>query len=178
MLCRARSTSPADPTAPGGPWIARRLWLTHAGVLGGAGLLGLAGCASPPKPTKIAATLVADAGLNPDLRKRASPLVLRIYELRSTASFDAADFLSLYERDQATLGAELVARDELVLKPGETRSWDKTPGPDTRFIGMFGAFRNLEQARWKAAVALVPQQANVLSATLEPLALTLRRVSP
>ena len=60
------------------------------------------GCASPPKPTVVSATLIATATVNPDAHKRPSPLVVRVYELKSAAAFDAADFVSLFERDQAT----------------------------------------------------------------------------
>ena len=124
------------------------------------GLVVLVACAGPPppKPTVVAATLQASANVNPDARKRASPLVVRIYELKSSAAFDAADFLSLYERDQATLAAEMGAREEFTLRPGDSKPWEKTVGPDVRFIGVIAAFRDIERARWKA---LVPVKANL-----------------
>jgi type VI secretion system protein VasD len=121
----------------------------------------LAACAGPPpppKPTVVAATLQASANVNPDAHKRASPLVVRIYELKSSAAFDAADFLSLYERDQATLAAEMGAREEFTLRPGDSKPWEKTVGPEVRFIGVIAAFRDIERARWKA---LVPVKANL-----------------
>ena len=99
--------------------------------------------------------------VNPDTHKRASPIVIRIYELKSSASFDAADFLSLYERDQATLQAEMGAREEFTLHPGESQPWEKTVGPDVRFIGVIAAFRDIEHARWKA---LIPVKANARNA--------------
>jgi type VI secretion system protein VasD len=142
------------------PAMATRSSFKQAARVAVAGLVALlAACAgpAPPKPTIVAATLQAAANVNPDAHKRASPLVVRIYELKSSAAFDAADFLSLYERDQATLAAEMGAREEFTLRPGDTKPWEKTVGPDVRYIGVIAAFRDIERARWKA---LVPVKAN------------------
>ncbi len=126
-------------------------------------LLALAGCAAgPPKPTQVKATLQASATMNPDVRKRASPLVVRVYELKSSAAFDAADFLSLYERDQATLAAEMAGREEFTLRPGESQPWEKTVGPEVRFIGVMAAYRDIERARWKALIPLKASAKNVI----------------
>jgi type VI secretion system protein VasD len=131
-------------------------------------LLILSGCGAtpapkPPKPSMVQANLQATASANPDLKKRASPLVVRVFELKSAAAFEAADFLSLYERDQATLTSEMVSREEFVLRPGETRPWSKTVAGEVRYIGVIGAFRDIEHARWKA---IVPVQANTTNRIL------------
>jgi len=135
--------------------------------------IGVAGCAaSPPKPTVVAATLQASASANPDARKRASPLVVRLYELKSSAAFEAADFLSLYERDQATLAAEMGAREEFTLRPGDSKPWEKTVGPDVRFIGVIGAFRDIERARWKAIVPVKANARNVVTIRADEITIT------
>lgn len=137
-----------------------------------AAVLMLAGCASAPKPTVVSATLLATATVNPDAHKRPSPLVVRIYELKSAAAFDAADFVSLFERDQATLAAEMASREEFVLRPGETRLWEKTVGPDSRFIGVMAAFRDIERARWKTLVAIKPNVKNVITIQANEISVT------
>ncbi len=129
-----------------------------------AAVLSLAGCAAgPPKPTSVKVTLQASPTVNPDARKRASPLVVRVYELKSSAGFDAADFLSLYERDQATLAAEMVGREEFTLRPGESRPWEKIVGPEVRFIGVMAAYRDIERARWKTLIPIKPNLKNVIT---------------
>ena len=129
-----------------------------------AAALVLAGCAAaPPKPTSVKVTLQASPTVNPDARKRASPLVVRVYELKSSAAFDAADFLSLYERDQATLAAEMVGREEFTLRPGESRPWEKIVGPEVRFIGVMAAYRDIERARWKTLIPIKPNLKNVIT---------------
>ena len=136
-----------------------------------AAALLIAACSSPPKPTTVAATLQAGAAVNPDLRKRASPIVIRVYELKSAAAFEAADFVSLFDRDQATLAAEMAGREEFILRPGESKPWDKTLAPDTKFIGVLAAFRDIERARWKSIVAVKPNAKNELSIRADDVAL-------
>jgi type VI secretion system protein VasD len=126
----------------------------------------LVGCSSappPPKPTSVKALVQAAADVNPDARKRASPLVVRIYELKSAAAFDAADFLSLYDRDQATLAADLVGREEFTMRPGESRPWEKILGPEVRFIGVMAAYRDIEHAGWKTVIAVKPGLKNAVT---------------
>ena len=141
-------------------------------------LLTLVSCASAPKPTQVAATLEASADVNPDTRKRASPLVIRVYELKSGAAFGSADFVSLYERDQATLAAEMGAREEFVRRPGETRNWEKMTAPDTKYIGVLGAYRDIERARWKSIVELKPGVKNVIAIRADAIAVEAKRTSP
>ncbi len=135
----------------------------------------IAGCSStpaPPKPTAVKATVQAAADVNPDARKRASPLVVRIYELKSAAAFDAADFLSLYDRDQATLAADLVGREEFTMRPGESRPWDKTLGPEVRFIGVMAAYRDIERARWKTLITIKPGLRNTITIKADAITLS------
>lgn len=119
-------------------------------------LLGLAllaaSCASPPpKPvvTPVSINLVASSDANPDARGRASPLTVRVYVLKAPGPFEGADFFSLYDKDQATLGAEMVKREELLLKPGETKKLEFTLEPDAKNIAVLAAYRDLERARWR-----------------------------
>jgi type VI secretion system protein VasD len=133
------------------------------------------GCGSPPppppKPTTLNGNIVASPTLNQDARKRASPVVVRMYELKSSALFEAADFVSLYDKDQATLGAEMIGRDEVVMRPGETQVIVlKTLPADAKFIGVLAAYRELERARWRALVPVAPNKVNLLTIQLEELA--------
>ena len=122
----------------------------------------LVGCAAkpppPPKPTEIIGVVQAMPNVNPSVSKRPSPLLIRIYELKTATAFNSADFVSLYQRDQAELGAEMVTRDEIILNPGDTRPWNRTAAPETRFIGVFAAYRDLDRAKWRGVVALQPNQ--------------------
>src|SRR5947209_3624390 len=84
-------------------------------------LLGLAACSSTPKPTVVNTSVETKQKINPSIHGVSSPVVVRIYALKSLAAFNGADFFSLADKDKETLGAELLEREELLLKPGEQR---------------------------------------------------------
>jgi type VI secretion system protein VasD len=118
----------------------------------------LVACASAPKPTQVAGTIEASAQVNPSTSKRPSPVLVRVYELKTAAAFTAADFMSLYQRDKTELGGDMLGKDEFVLAPGESKTFAKTLSPDTRFLGVLAAYRDVEHARWRSVVAVQPGQ--------------------
>lgn len=129
-----------------------------------------AGCAKPPpppKPTLVKVVFSAQANVNPDARGRPSPVTVRMYGLKSRASYDTADFFALYEKDKETLGADLVFKEEFQLLPNESRTLDKTLAPDVVYLGMFAAFRDLERSEWRRVATFVPHQANSLQVVIE-----------
>ena len=123
-----------------------------------AAVIGLSGCAGAPKPAQVSGTIQATAQINPSASKRPSPLLVRVYELKSEATFNAADFMSLYQRDQASLAADMLGKEEFVLAPGETKTFAKTLALDTRFLGVVAAYRDLEHAKWRSVVPIQPGQ--------------------
>ena len=136
-------------------------------------LLGLAllaaSCSAPaPKPvvTPVSINLVASSDANPDARGRASPLTVRVYVLKAPGPFEGADFFSLYDKDQATLGAEMVKREELLLKPGESRKLEFTLEPDAKNIAVLAAYRDLERARWRDVKPLEVGKPNTFTVNL------------
>lgn len=122
-------------------------------------LMALPGCSlfKPSAITEVQLKVVATANVNPDVRKRPSPIVIRVYELKARTQFEALDFLSLAERDKDTLGADLLSREEFVMRPGETKDIAKKVSPDARFIGITAGYRNLERAQWRAVTAIQGQ---------------------
>jgi len=145
------------------PRCARR----RAFLLAGAGAF-VAACASAPPPQQqpvapvvldpvtLQVTLIASADVNPDVRGRASPLSVRIFELRSRSAFDAADFFSLYDREQATLGTELLAKEQYILRPGDTQGYTRKAQGESRFLGVVAAYRDLEGSTWRVAAGIAP----------------------
>ena len=138
-------------------------------ALGVALLLSACAAKPPPKRASVTGTVEASAQVNPSASKRPSPLLIRIYELKSVATFNGADFMALYQRDQAALGGDLLAKEEFVLNPGEIKTFAKTLAPDTRFIGVVAAYRDLEHAKWRTVVPVqpnVPQKVTVKAGDL------------
>ena len=107
------------------------------------------GCAFMQRKTRVSLNLTAGPDVNPDPSGRASPLTVRLYVLKSPSAFTSADFFSLYDKDSATLGADLVQREETLLRPGEKKKFDFSLQPDAKAIGVIAAYRNLERAHWR-----------------------------
>lgn len=147
-------------------------WLAPAAL---ATLTTLSGC-SLFKPTTISEVqlkAVAAANVNPDVHKRPSPIVIRVYELKARTQFDALDFLSLSERDKDTLGADLLSREEFVMRPGETKAIVKKVSPEAQFIGITAGYRNLERAQWRAVSAIQGQSSTDFVIKVDALAVSI-----
>ncbi|GGU83554.1 type VI secretion system-associated lipoprotein [Pseudomonas laurentiana] len=123
-------------------------------------LLLLAGCAalSPySNLTKLDLKLTASDQLNPDLNGRPSPVVVRLMALKHPVAFENADFFSLYERARESLASDLLASEELELRPGETIALKLSVEQGSRYVGVVAAYRDLSQARWHYVVPLSPE---------------------
>lgn len=144
-------------------WSARRLLLVCGVVLA-------VGCSS--SPPLLRGAINVDPNVNPDRAGRPSPIVVRIYELKSVAAFNGADFFALFDKEQETLSGELVGREEFQLQPGESRQYRRQLQPDTKFVGVVGAFRDLEQARWRQAVAVPSKSSPTITIGLQARAVT------
>lgn len=120
----------------------------------GIGVLALciAACGSkppkPPPPTK--ADLVVAADVNPDVSGRASPIVVRLYQLKEEGAFNSASYFALIDKEQETLGPSLVSREEYELKPGATRELELKIPPEARYLGAVAGYRDLNNSKWKA----------------------------
>ena len=126
------------------------------------GVLGLSGCASwfQSDLTKLDLRLTAASDLNPDLAGRPSPLVVRIYELKAPAIFQNADFFSLYEFDQQTLGMDLVNTEEMLLTPGQQTDVQAALSADTNYIAVIAAYRDIERSNWRYVMPIALQEKN------------------
>lgn len=127
------------------------LALLACALLACALLLGGCFAKKPPGPAQLQMSALGSADLNPDVSGRASPLVVRIYSLRSLAEFEKADFFALYEKDEQLLAADLVKREELILKPGDKLSLPREFPTDVHYVAVLGAFRDIAKATWRAS---------------------------
>jgi type VI secretion system protein VasD len=65
--------------------------------------------------TDLRINFIVDADVNPDENKRASPVFIRLYELKSSTVFMKSDFIDLYEKDTEILGGDFLNKQ--ILKP-------------------------------------------------------------
>ncbi len=105
-------------------------------------------------PTKISSKIFASFEINPDENMRPSPLVIRIYELKSINAFNDANFFKLYDEEGATLGSDLLSREEFELSPGQGREFERKANEQSRYFAVVAAFRDIENVQWRASKAL------------------------
>lgn len=98
----------------------------------------------------------AAAGLNPGADGTPAPVRVRVYELKNAAAFERADYFALAERAQATLGADLVDQDEVLLQPGRQLQLDRPLNPATRLVGLVVGYREVDRAQWRSVLPVPP----------------------
>ncbi|MFN6999183.1 type VI secretion system lipoprotein TssJ [Elioraea tepidiphila] len=121
----------------------RRLLLASLG----AGLV--AGAGQPPPPV-VDLTVQVGPNVNPGVDGRPLPVAVKLYLLTAAGKFQAADVFALIEREAATLGAELIASEQIVFEPGQTRQITREADGRTRFLGAAVLFRDIDRAQWKS----------------------------
>ena len=141
-------------------------------VLGAA----LAGCAAPPPPpppTVVNLTLSASTDANPTAAGQGAPVSLRVYQLGSTSAFTGAEFFQLFSQDKATLGSDLVKRDDLIIAPGTSKTLTLTPMDPVKAIGIFAAYRDYSGTVWRATTPVVPHKTTDVTVTAGRTGITL-----
>ena len=139
-------------------------------------ITALTACSSLPwvsSPTRIDAQIAASFEINPDANGRPSPLVVRIYELKSISAFNDADFFKLYDEEVATLGGDLLSREEFEFTPGESHEISRNTHEQARFFAVVAAYRNIDQASWRASKALELNSKNSLIVKIDKQSLTI-----
>lgn len=138
-----------------------------------AGSLLFSGCASEPlspppivPPTVIQLQIVVENDVNPGNFGEPSPVMLRIYELRETSSFNAADFFGLFNDDKAALGGDLLHKNELIVKPGDIKQLEIQPSDSIQSLGVLAAFRKLDTAQWRNSLTIKPHQTQAIALKL------------
>lgn len=126
------------------------VWLLLSAIV----MLLLSPVADAAKTVKVKAAVTAVEQLNPDYKGRPSPVNIIVFQLVSADAFSNADFFSLFEPEAAVLGGDMLAKSQLLLQPGESREWVAEFSKETRFVGVVAAYRDIENAQWRAVVEI------------------------
>lgn len=107
-------------------------------------------------------------------------MIIRVYQLTSTAGFEKAEFFRLFNQDAATLGSDVVKRDEFLLPPGTTKTVKIEPTPTVTAIGVFAAYRDFSNVTWRATTDVAPHVTTdvVVTAAAKGIALTAKPEPP
>ncbi|BDT68005.1 hypothetical protein os1_21860 [Comamonadaceae bacterium OS-1] len=130
--------------------------------------------------TKLVLIVDAAAGVNPDASLRPSPIKVRVYELKDAAGFRDADYFTLDTSDKTALAADMLAKDEFILRPGESKTIERKSNAQTTAIGVLAGYRDLPNSIWRAVYtlkdapvaawyrALIPSSKATLTIQLQP----------
>ena len=110
-----------------------------------------------PIKEDVSISLTTNTKLNPDAEGRSSPVVLRMYQLTTDKLFREKDFFEIFDEDKASLADSMVSKKELELNPNESRRLQLNLKPQTRYIGLMAAFRDLDNAKWQEVIKINPQ---------------------
>ena len=108
--------------------------------------------------TKVNMRLNGSDYLNPDLRGRPSPIVVRVYELKNAVSFMNADFFSLYNDPKSVLGEDLIAVEEMELTPRKQLHLRYRVTETSKYVGVIAAYRDISSADWRYVVETSPKE--------------------
>jgi len=143
-------------------------------VLASVWLSACAGKLLAPFATWVQLDITSNNTLNPDESGRPSPVVLRIYELKDITNFQSKDFFQIYDNDEEALGDSLIKKDELNFRPGESTFIEREFNPDAAYIGVFVAFRDVDEAHWRAFYKLRQSRTNKLKIDLHDIKVSIK----
>ncbi len=153
----------------------------YAGCWLAVALFAAAGCAKPkppappPEPTLLRLSVVASDDVNPDIKGRASPISVRIYELKSVSGFSGASFMELYEKDKDVLAADMQSREVVQLAPKGDKSFpEKEVKADTTHLAAFAGYRDWQHARWSAVTAIPARKISKVAVRVDKLGVSLQ----
>jgi len=140
-------------------------------VLIGSAVVALSGCSKPPPAPPLATVyslqISATGDANPTPQGQGAPVAIRVYQLSARSAFEGAEFYQLYHADAATLGADLVKKDEFLLIPITDRSFTVTPDASVHAIGVFAAYADFQHAVWRATADLPAHQMTKITVTAD-----------
>ena len=165
----------------------RRTLLLRAGVLlcCAVGVASFAQAQDAKEPTKLQIRIEVSNGVNPDTSLRPSPIKVRLYELKDVGAFNEADYFSLDTSDKVVLAADMLAKDEFILRPGEVKVLERKSHSQTTAIGVLAGYRDLPNATWRVVHklkeapeaswyrAFIPANKAELLVSLQPQGITL-----
>lgn len=117
-------------------------------------LAACGGKVKPPPEIHLKVQFIASATINPDPSGRPSPVALSLLQLKTADAFMNADYFAASNPTNPALLPDVVGREEITLKPGETRELPVKVEMTATRIGVIAAFRDIEHATWRAEIAV------------------------
>lgn len=135
-------------------------------------LLLLAGCST--RAPHATTTVESVNFLNPNIYHQASPVVVTVYQLKSPTAFEQANFFTLSNNAQATLGADLLDKRDIEIRPKQKQNLRIELSPQTNYIGVVAAFRNPDTSQWRQVKPVKPGKNTKLQISLSTQSVTIK----
>jgi type VI secretion system protein VasD len=74
---------------------------------------------------------------------------VRVYLLKSADKLARADYFQIIDHERDVLGSDLIKREDMVMRPGETHVVVLEGQREKAAIGVVVGYRNIEQANWR-----------------------------
>ncbi|WP_415226557.1 type VI secretion system lipoprotein TssJ [Psychromonas sp.] len=114
--------------------------------------------------TDFKLSLIVEKDVNPDDSKVSSPVIVRMYELKTVKEFENANFIDLYEKDTEVLGKSMVTQQSLKpIQPGENSVADFVLSSETQYIGLYVEFLQYQDAKYKVVIPIA--KTNIVSSS-------------
>jgi type VI secretion system protein VasD len=130
----------------------------------------VAGCGKekpPPPPTIVKLDMRAATDVNLTIDGQGSPVETRVYQLGSKSNFDGAEFFPLYKADAKTLETDMLKKEQFQLIPGGAKTLELTLPDNAKAIGVFAAYRDFPNIKWRASAEIPAHQTTLLLVTLD-----------
>ncbi|MFC3152729.1 type VI secretion system lipoprotein TssJ [Litoribrevibacter euphylliae] len=121
-------------------------------------VVALSGCSSnDPIPLIVSHKVIISVGdeVNPYGGNKSHPIVLRVYQLSESGTFQKSGFIDLYRKDIEVLGGSLVdVHNVPPLVPGEQYTLALDIHRQSQYLAVFAEFANYDNAKSKAVIKL------------------------
>lgn len=113
--------------------------------------LFLSGCTSIYKPDtpQITLHLTTSNQLSSINNNLHQPTAVKIYELKGSAIFKYADYLTLHNFAEETLASDFISKQELKLMPNSEKVLTITPNDQTKYIAVITSHKGNRNATWR-----------------------------
>ncbi|MFL9911450.1 type VI secretion system lipoprotein TssJ [Paraburkholderia sp. RL17-337-BIB-A] len=97
--------------------------------------------------------LVSRSSLNPNGGGQSLSTVVRIYQLKTSPTFQQLGYAQLQTNDVEALKADLLATTDVVLRPDASASISEPMNSDAEYVGVVAFFRNAgKDSAWKLII--------------------------
>jgi type VI secretion system VasD/TssJ family lipoprotein len=115
---------------------------------------------TPVEPdAEVALLIEAGPGTNPGKSGRALPVRVYVYQLRSLDRLRQASYTQLYDGEDAALGEDLLAVEQLTVYPSTRTNLRVTREPDARYLVSVAFVRAPHGSSWRAVTGLSAPEA-------------------